>query len=302
MAAALSWQIGEVKVTRILEQDFELPPARLLARFSQDGLDRHSGWLKPCFQRADGQLAMSHQALVVQSRGKSIVVDTCRGNDRPLPNGRGVIHSEFLQRLETVVSRHEVDCVMCTHLHYDHVGWNTMLQDGVWVPTFPRAEYLFAQREYEHWSTSAEDINVDLNYAIDPIVRLGLHRLIEPGHRITDEVSVISTPGHTPGHVSVRIVSRGEEALITGDCAHHPIQLAEVDWSSHADVHPALAIHTRRELVSRLRNRPVLVIGTHFAAPTAGYIVGMPSATRFQTVADQEHRLEQGDSTWPSRP
>jgi glyoxylase-like metal-dependent hydrolase (beta-lactamase superfamily II) len=282
----MSWQVGDVRVTRILEQDFALPPSRLLSQFNAAQLAKHAQWLMPHFMGPDGQLLMSFQALLVESRDQRIIVDTCRGNDRPLPNGRGILQSRFLTELEEIVSRHSIDFVLCTHLHYDHVGWNTMLDKGVWIPTFPNARYLFCREEYEYWSTAVNQTNVDLHFAIEPILKAGMHELVEPGHRITDEVHLESTPGHTPGHVSVRIVSRSEQALITGDFVHHPVQLVETSWSSYADVQPELAVRTRLQLVDSLKNKPILIIGTHFSDPTAGHLVadGLHSSLRVKTA------------------
>jgi glyoxylase-like metal-dependent hydrolase (beta-lactamase superfamily II) len=266
------WKIGDVTVTRVLEQVAPLLPEALIANIDADRLARHARWLKPHFMNESGEILLSIHALVVESSDKVIVVDTCMGNDRPLPMDLDMLHTSFLEDLEKVVPREDVDYVLCTHLHFDHVGWNTMLVDGKWVPTFPNAKYLFGREEYEHWTSGIEDENVDLDLAVTPIVDAGLHQLVEIDHVLTPEVSLESTPGHTPGHVSVRIESQGTRAVITGDMVHHPVQLAEPDWGSHPDSIPELAAETRRNFVSRYGDEPVLVIGTHFAGPTAGHI------------------------------
>ena len=267
-----SWQIGDVKVTRVLEQEAPLPPEGLIANVDPDRLAEHASWLKPHFMNEDGQIVLSIHALIVESAGQTIVVDTCMGNDRPLPQGMGPFDTNFLADLETVVKREQVDTVMCTHLHFDHVGWNTMLVDGEFVPTFPNARYLFGREEYEHWSKAPEDENIDLTYGVKPVVDAGLHELVANDFAITDEVRLESTPGHTPGHVSVRIESQGQHAIITGDMVHHPVQLAEPTWGSHPDAQPERAVQTRRDFVARYGDTEVLVIGTHFAGPTAGHI------------------------------
>jgi len=267
------WEVGDVRVTRVLEQEAPVPPEQLIANIDPERLRGHMDWLAPHFINAEGQIILSIHALVVESCGKTIVVDTCMGNDRPLPMDFPALHTSFLEDLEKVVPREEVDFVLCTHLHFDHVGWNTMLQDGEWVPTFPNARYLFGREEYEHWTSVEANEVVDLGYAVTPIVEAGLHELVETDHRITDEVRLESTPGHTPGHVSVRIDSEGSAAVITGDMVHHPVQLAEPTWSSHPDSIPEMATQTRRDFVKRYGDQPVLVIGTHFAGPTAGHIV-----------------------------
>jgi glyoxylase-like metal-dependent hydrolase (beta-lactamase superfamily II) len=276
-----SWQIGDVKVTRVLELEMPLPAEGLIANIVPERLAEHASWLKPHFMDDDGQIRLSIHALVVESGGKTIVVDTCLGNDRPLPQGFGPLQTSFLDDLESVVKREQVDYVLCTHLHFDHIGWNTMLVDGDWVPTFPNAKYLFARQEYEHWSTAADNENIDFRYGVTPIVEAGLHELVESNHELTDEVSLEATPGHTPGHVSVRIQSAGRQAVITGDMVHHPVQLAEPGWGSHPDSLPELATQTRRDFVARYGDAPVLVIGTHFSGPTAGRIVKVGDSCRF---------------------
>lgn len=267
-----TWQIGDVKVTRVLEQEAPLPPEALIANIDPERLAAHEAWLKPHFMNEEGQIVLSIHALVVESGGKTIVVDTCMGNDRPLPMEMGPLQTGFLADLEAVVPRERVDYVMCTHLHFDHVGWNTMLEGDAFVPTFPNARYLFAKGEYEHWVDGPADENIDLQYGVQPVVDAGLHELVSDDHSITDEVSLEPTPGHTPGHVSVRIESQGRRAVITGDMVHHPVQLAEPGWGSHPDAQPERAIQTRRDFVARYGDTDVLVIGTHFSGPTSGYI------------------------------
>ncbi|HPG28502.1 MAG: MBL fold metallo-hydrolase [Spirochaetaceae bacterium] len=282
MGEQKSWRIGDVKITRVLEQVAPLPPEGLIANIDPARLAEHRSWLQPHFMNEAGQILLSIHALVVESGGRRIVVDTCMGNDRPLPRDMGPLSTAFLEELTQVVAREDVDTVLCTHLHFDHVGWNTMLVDGAFVPTFPNARYLFAREEYEHWTKSPEDENIVFQYGVDPIVAAGLHTLVESDHRLTDEVRLEPTPGHTPGHVSVVIESRGERAVITGDMVHHPVQLAEPHWGSHPDTLPERAIETRRDFVARYGDQPVLVIGTHFAGPTAGHIVREGGSCRFR--------------------
>ena len=157
-----------------------------------------------------------------------------------------------------------------------------MLVDGKWVPTFPNARYLIGRKEWEHWSVSQEaDFREPVEDSVRPVIDAGLADLVEPGHRVNEEVWLEPTPGHTPGHVSVRISSRGEDAVITGDLMHHPIQCANPQWASNFDSDADLARKTRREFLARYSDRPVLVFGTHFATPTAGHIVRDGDTWRF---------------------
>lgn len=272
MADFKTWQIGDVQVTRVVEQEAPLPPEGLIANIDPERLASHEAWLKPHFMTEEGQIVLSIHALVVESAGKTIIVDTCMGNDRPLPQGMGLFETNFLEQLESVVKREQVDYVMCTHLHFDHVGWNTMKVGDEFVPTFPNAKYLFAREEFDHWSSAPENENIDLRYGVQPVVDAGLHELVGDRHAITDEIRLEPTPGHTPGHVSVQIESQGQNAVITGDMVHHPVQLAEPTWGSHPDSLPERAAETRRDFVSRYGDEDVLIIGTHFAGPSAGRI------------------------------
>jgi glyoxylase-like metal-dependent hydrolase (beta-lactamase superfamily II) len=173
-----------------------------------------------------------------------------------------------------------IDTVLCTHLHVDHVGWNTRLVDGQWIPTFANARYVFGRTEYEHWRdhSDAPDRVAVFSDSVKPIVDAGKAELIASDHRLTEEITLIPTPGHSPGHMSVHIKSGGEEGLLTGDVAHHPCQMAHLDWSSTADSDPVQSAATRRELFSRFADTATLVIGGHF---NAGHIRRDGGAFRF---------------------
>jgi glyoxylase-like metal-dependent hydrolase (beta-lactamase superfamily II) len=190
----------------------------------------------------------------------------------------------FLADLEKAgFARDSIDRVLCTHLHVDHVGWNTMLVDGKWKPTFPRALYLIGRKEWEHWSKASEpDTRELLDDSVRPVFDAGLAELVESDACITDEIRLEPTPGHTPGHHSVRISSRGQEAVITGDLMHHPVQMAHPEWGSHFDSDFNEAIATRRAFLERYGDQPILVLGTHFATPSAGRIVRDGNAWRLE--------------------
>jgi glyoxylase-like metal-dependent hydrolase (beta-lactamase superfamily II) len=273
----LSWQIGAVKVTRIVE--IELPVAYderrpFIAEARPEAL-RASPWLYPNFVTEADVLRLSIHALLVDAPGLKLVVDTCIGNDRPrsLMGGRA-LSTPFLEHLEEAGwSRESVNTVVCTHLHVDHVGWNTMLEDGHWVPTFPKARYLIGRREYDYWNAEGgEEQQTILSDSVAPVFEAGLVDLVEMDHRTSAEVRLTPTPGHTPGHVSVAIESEGARAIITGDAMHHPCQIAHPDWSPPFDTDAAASAVTRRRLLEDVADQPILVIGTHFAAPTAGHV------------------------------
>ena len=273
----MRWRIGEVTVTKIVELEAVGGSRFILPQATREAVQAIA-WLQPHFADAEGRLKMSVHALVVEAPGRRVIVDTCIGNDkqhRAIPAWNG-LQTAFLADLAAAgYPRESIDTVLCTHLHVDHVGWNTMLVGGKWVPTFPRARYLMGRIEFEHWRAQRE-IESQLAVFADsvaPVFDAGLVDLVAADRQICDELSLVPTLGHTPGHVSLRIASRGEEALITGDFLHHPCQMARLDWSSSADHDPAEAARTRRQMFARLAGTPVLVIGTHFAGATAGRVL-----------------------------
>ena len=268
----LRWQVGDVRITRIVEDELATLGG-LLPDASSEKL-RAIPWLEP-FLDENGALVLSFHALLVESQGKQILVDTCVGNDkeRTILEAWHMRSGPFLDDLARAgATRGSVDLVLCTHLHVDHVGWNTMREGDRWVPTFPNARYLFARTEWEWAKDQPEDMGPVITDSVRPIVDAGLADLVESDHVVTDEVRLEPTPGHTPGHVSIRIESRGEQAVITGDMFHHPCQIAYPEWSSIVDYDAPLGTDTRRQFLEAQANRPVLVIGTHFPTPTAGHI------------------------------
>jgi len=278
----LSWHVGRVKVTRLVEMDLPVP-ASVIPQATAEEL-RKLAWLYPHFVSEDDSiLKLSVHALLVETPGFKLVVDTCVGNDRPREiTGGEPLATPFLQHLdEARWSRDGVDVVVCTHLHVDHVGWNTMLENGRWTPTFPKARYLIGRREFEFWSAhDDEEQQTMLGDSVKPIFDAGLAQLVELDHVISPEIRLTPSIGHTPGHVSVIIESEGERAVITGDMVHHPSQLAHLDWA-FGDTDPIVGVLTRARLLAEWSDQPILVIGTHFAAPTAGHVVRDGAAFRF---------------------
>lgn len=278
----LTWTIGDVKITRVPE--LELPGMKwILPDATAENLAAMP-WLSPHFVDARGEAMAAVQTFVVETAGRRILVDTCIGNDKSLPlRNWNLRKGPFLEELEAAGFPPEsIDTVLCTHLHMDHVGWNTRLRDGKWVPTFPRARYLFGRIEWDHWNAHREGSEAKvIEQSVDPIIEADLHQLVETDHLVADGIRLEPTPGHTPGHVCVRIASGGMEAVITGDLLHHPSQIARPEWGCVADFNKEQALDTRRGFIARFAGAPTLVIGTHFAAPTAGRIVADGDSHRF---------------------
>jgi glyoxylase-like metal-dependent hydrolase (beta-lactamase superfamily II) len=277
--------LGRVRVDAVVETAGPTRPTWLFPEATPEALAPHLGWLAPHFVDAEGRLRQSVHTFVIRSSDLTVLVDTCIGNDKDR-GGRRPFHmlrTGFLEDLRAAgVAPEAVDVVICTHLHVDHVGWNTRLADGRWVPTFPRARYLFARREWKHWTSEEEDgTKRILADSVAPVLDAGLADLVEMDHRVSDGIWLEPTPGHTPGHVSVRLHADGADAVITGDLMHHPVQVAEPAWQSAFDTDPAQARETRRVFCARYADRPVDVLGTHFHHPTAGRIVSHRDAWRF---------------------
>ena len=287
----IRWQVGDVRITRVIELENASPASFLFGEaIDADMLGRYR-WLHPHHVDARGRLIGSIHCFVVESQGRRIAVDTCLGNDKPRQVERwNMRRGTFLEDLEAAgFAPGSIDTVVCTHLHVDHVGWNTRLHEGRWVPTFPNARYLFGRIEWDHWRRQGQDDAVIdtgriLADSVRPVFDAGLATLVETDHRITDEVCLEPTPGHTPGHVSVRIASRGAQAVITGDLMHHPVQCCEPDVNSLFDVDPEQARRTRRDFLERNAALGALVLGTHFATPTGGWLA--PQARGWALVSE----------------
>jgi glyoxylase-like metal-dependent hydrolase (beta-lactamase superfamily II) len=274
-----TWRVGRVEITRLVEVWKWEDDIWMVLDGAKPEIVYTQPWLLPNHATPEGRMFINFQAFVIKAGTRRIMIDTCVGADRerefPVFTH---MQTSFLQDLAAIgIEPTEIDTVLCTHLHFDHVGWNTRLVGGRWVPTFPNARYLFSRKEYDHWmmlrdSGTYHAIN-HLRDSVDPVVEAGLVDFIPHDSRITDEIRLLPTPGHTPDHVSVLVSSEGEQAVITGDLMHHPIQIAMPGHPATFDMDKATGARTRVEFVERFREQPVLVIGSHFADPGAGYIV-----------------------------
>jgi glyoxylase-like metal-dependent hydrolase (beta-lactamase superfamily II) len=283
----MRWKIGKVTITKIVELETVGHTRFILPSATYEEIQKLP-WLMPRFATEEGRLKMSIHSLVVETPSRRIVVDTGLGNDKqgrnvPSWNNR---QTPFLEMMAAAGFPPEsIDTVLCTHLHVDHVGWNTRLVAGRWVPTFENARYVFGESEYVYWRDRGADEEKAMIFrdSVAPIVDAGKADLVAGDARICDEITLIPTPGHSPGHVSVHIRSAGEEGILAGDVAHHPCQMAHLDWCSTADFDPAQSIKTRDEVFARFADSPVLVIGGHY---DAGHIKRDGKAFKFVVAGD----------------
>lgn len=280
----LHWQVGAARIVRVLDREAHLHLSNVLGDYDEQRLHEHRHWLPPQFLDDQDFYRLAVQALLIESCGKRIIVDTCLGQHiLPFDEAFKHVGHDFLDELAAEgFARESVDFVLCTHMHYDHIGWNTMREGERWVPTFPNARYLFARAEWDYYSQHDDFEYISVQDCVKPIIDAGLADFVDTDHRLTDEVSLVPTPGHTPGHVSVLIRSQGAEAFITGDMTHHPVQWAEPQWSCVSDKDRPRAEQTRRALRERLANSATLVIGTHFPEPCAGHVTVGADGARFK--------------------
>lgn len=256
-------------------------------------------WMKPHYVDESGEPYGAVQAFVLEVGDQVVLVDCCIGECKTIPVSEdwSTGKTEFLEQLRDAgFSPERIDVVLCSHMHLDHVGWNTVRVDDRWMPTFPRARYLFARTEFEHWEAVSqapvtpadsdagpiEQLGVafqqtqvnSFEESIRPVVDAGLVDLVDLPYDVAAGVRLVPTPGHTPGHASLRVRSAGgDELFISGDAFHHPSQIAHPEWSSLSDDDPEQAVSTRERILAELVDTPVRLVGTHFASPMQGLVV-----------------------------
>lgn len=277
-------KLGTTQITNVVEMDIPTSPRFLYPGIQPADFAPHLPWLQPHFYNAEtDRLRMPIQSFIVRTPHHTVIVDTCLGNDKSLlTEGWGKRQGPYLDDLKAAgVTPDQVDLVLCTHLHTDHAGWNTRLVNGRWEPTFPNASYVFNRAEYEHWSTVKDgEQAMVFKESVLPIMEAGKAVLVDETHEVAEGIRLEPTPGHTPGHVSIHIAGNGGEAVITGDMMHHPIQILEPERGTRFDWDSAMASRTRRSFLERYAERDVRIVGTHFATPTWGRVVGHKQAFR----------------------
>ncbi|MEN0073237.1 MAG: MBL fold metallo-hydrolase [Paracraurococcus sp.] len=276
-------RIGDVSITSIVERDGPWRrPADMFPAYDEATGARHLAELDPVvFDAASGRMVITYQTFVVRTPKHTILVDTCTGEDKGYPPPMDFPKAPWLEGFQAEGLRFEdIDYVFCTHLHIDHCGWNTRLVNGRWVPTFPRAKYVFHKREYAAWEEATrQGANPPGNvwrYNCEPVVAAGQALLVDDDFQLDDTISLTPTPGHAPCHCCVNIHSRGERAVVTGDLMHHALQIREPDWSTIFDWDPRQAAESRRKFFGEVVDTPTVVLPIHFPGSTAGRITARP--------------------------
>ena len=277
------YKLGELEIHRAIES--EVPIFDTFTFFpdaTREVVEANKDWLMPRYiDPKTIEVILCIQSYVIKTSHHTILVDTCVGNhkSRPARPSWNMQNSPFIEELASVgVHPEEVDFVLCTHLHVDHVGWNTKLLDGRWVPTFPNAKYIFSRNEFELWAAryeKGETVPVPLVYedSVLPIVEAGQAIIVEDTHQIDDGMWLEPAPGHTPGHVMLNLKSGEETALMSGDVIHHPLQLIRPEWSSRACEDPHLSAVSRTKMLERVADTNTLLCPAHFGSPTMGHVI-----------------------------
>lgn len=303
--------VGKTRIVSLVEQS--IAGLEMLIKEANPDSLAAVDWLAPNYVNENGECVGLIQSFIIDTGKQKIVVDTCVGDDRNRPY-EPAWHLQQRRFLDAFVALgfnpKEIDLVLCTHLHVDHVGWNTQKIDGHFVPTFPNARYLFERREFEHWQSVAastepkpapnesrkeaalrnfrETQRLTWADSVQPIVSAGLVEQVDVSeeYRICDGITLVPTPGHTIGHVSVRVSSADEQAVISGDCVHHPCQIAHPPWRTLVDYDPDQAGQTRHKLFSELAKNRGKLIGSHFNSPCCGNLEPDGDGFRFIPTSD----------------
>lgn len=286
-----TFRIGDMTIHRIVEMEFGLSKAtEFLPGLTPERLAENRSWLKPAALDKDDNLILCFQSYIVRTPRHTILVDSCVGNDKDRAT-RPAWHMKkdnvWMSGLaELGLTVNDIDFVLCTHLHVDHVGWNTRLENGRWVPTFPRARYLFSKKELDYWL--AENDKASLPPIVDsviPIVEAKRCDLITSDHAVEDLVRLMPTPGHTIDHYAVQLGRTGKDAVMTGDLIHSPLQARYPDLSMRVDYDPQQGTETRRKFLETYCDTSTQCCFMHFPSPSRGYIKRWGEGFRCEYVA-----------------
>lgn len=289
---AKGFTLGDVTIHRIVEQQGPVfDPVEFLTGLTPELLAENRSWMEPhALDPATGKLILCFQSYVVRTPHHTVLVDTCIGNDKDRaarPSWHRKSDETYMRGLAALgLTVDDIDAVMCTHLHADHVGWNTRLENGRWVPTFPKARYLFSAKELEYWTAQHSKSPVAaIEDSVLPVVAARRADLVASDHALDDHIRLLPTPGHTPDHFAVRFGRGGDAAVLAGDLIHSPIQARYPEISMRADYDQAQAAATRRSFLERYCDTSTLCCTAHFPSPSAGRITRWGDGFRCDPVA-----------------
>jgi len=276
---SLKFSVGDLTIHRAIEQETTfLPALDLLPQLTPEVLAENRAWMRQAKAIDESDvLILCFQSYIVRTPHHTILIDSCIGNDKPRP-ARPKWHMKtddtYMRALSAAgVTPADIDYVMCTHLHVDHVGWNTRLENGRWVPTFPKARYVFGKTEYDYWTEQNSKAEVPpFTDSVLPVVAADRAEIVRNDFAIGDHVRILPTPGHTPGHVAFALGKGKDDAVFSGDLMHTPLQTHYPELSPKFDVDPAQAALTRRSFLERYCDTDTLCCTAHFPSPSAGKI------------------------------
>jgi glyoxylase-like metal-dependent hydrolase (beta-lactamase superfamily II) len=285
----LNFSVADMTIHRIVELDAPFMPAmEMLPALTPELLDQNRDWLQPHSLGPDDVFNLCYQSYVVRTPHHNILVDSCLGNDKPRarPEWHMKTDTNWMRALAAAgLTVEDIDYVMCTHLHGDHTGWNTRLINGQWVPTFPNARYVFNRRELAATEAAHQHReNPAYQDSVLPIVQAGRAELVNDDYQLGDHVRILPTPGHTEGHVAICFGKKQDDAVLTGDLIHVPLQLRYPELSFVRDKDMVQAAVTRRRFFERYCDTPTLCCTAHFPSPSAGRIKRWGDGYRVETV------------------
>jgi glyoxylase-like metal-dependent hydrolase (beta-lactamase superfamily II) len=295
MVSMFDFSFGDISVTRIVEMEIPMLGAtEFFPDWDPRAVEAHTDWMVPRhFDPVSGKVVVNIQAFLIRTPHHTILVDTCVGNHKP--RNRDMFNDQVFPWMDNFraagVTPEDIDFVLCTHMHVDHVGWNTKLEDGRWVPTFPNAKYIFSRTELDFWMQQSEQDQLTRtgDYIADsviPILEAKRELIVDMDYAIEDGLTLEPLPGHTPGMVGLNVTSGGDQAILCGDMMHHMIQCHIPDWSTIACADQTAARVTRKAFLDRYADRDVTIIPSHFPNPTAGFIVPEGDAFAFRYVGE----------------
>jgi glyoxylase-like metal-dependent hydrolase (beta-lactamase superfamily II) len=268
-----TFQIGDMTLHRIVEMEMPLRPAlEMFPTLSPELLAENRAWLRPAALDAEDWMLLCFQSYVVRTPHHTILLDACIGNhkERPRPAWNQKTDNAYMTQLAAHgLLVEDIDYVMCSHFHADHVGWNTRLDNGAWVPTFPKARYVFGQTELDHWTArNAEATVAPFADSVLPVIAAGRADIVGDTFALGDHVRLMPTYGHTEGHLAIALGRGADRAVFTGDLIHSPLQARYPELSPAFDSDPATSAVTRRAFLERYCDTETLCCTAHFPAPS----------------------------------